>query len=118
MDHPVAVAEGVVAGQPDRHAMGLGDAVRPGTADADPVRAFEIESKPGLWIGERSIAAERNRVKVSRGAAVESFEQSFVGAQHHGAVIVVWQAFRVTTELVWIEILVLVVGMLEFGGVF
>ena len=39
--------------------------------------------------------------------------RSVVSAQDYGAVVVVWQTFRVATQLVWVEVLVLIVWVLE-----
>ena len=46
-------------------------------------------------------------------AAVNSLQQRLVGAEHNCAIVVVWQAFGVITDLIWIKIFIRVRGVLQ-----
>src|SRR5829696_5502490 len=77
------------------------------------VGPLHVKSETGLRIGQAGAAAERDRIEVRRSSAVDCLEECVIRAQDHGAIIVVWQTFRVTTQLVWVEVLVLIVWVLE-----
>src|SRR6185295_3569959 len=78
-----------------------------------PVGALHVKGETRLRICQTGGAAEWNCVEVRRLSAVDCLEERVVRAQHHGAVVVVWQTFRVIAYLVWVEILILIVWMLQ-----
>ena len=77
------------------------------------VGTLQIKSEARLRIRQASAAAEWNSVEVRRSSAVDCLEKCVVRAQDYCAIVVVWQTFRVATQLVWVKVLVLIVWVLE-----
>ena len=58
-------------------------------------------------------AAEWNCVEVCGSPAIQSLNERVVSTENYGAVIVVWQTFGIVADLIWIELFVLVVWVLQ-----